>query len=77
MALKNEAALILEPNDLNILKSADRKNSISGELRVLLEKTLPDVQISRFLFKDSFPVDVRHNAKIKRDLLRAWAEKEI
>ncbi|WDE97512.1 fatty acid CoA ligase family protein [Lentisphaera profundi] len=77
VSLKNEAALILEPNDLNILKNEERKNSISGELRALLKKTLPDVQISRFLFKDSFPVDVRHNAKIKRDLLRAWAQKEI
>ena len=29
------------------------------------------------LFHDGFPVDVRHNAKIDREVLRAWAEQEL
>jgi hypothetical protein len=31
--------------------------------------------ISRFMFHPSFPVDIRHNAKIFREQLADWAAK--
>ena len=34
-------------------------------------------EIKEFLFHDSFPVDVRHNTKIQRELLAQWAKKHI
>ena len=49
---------------------------LQSELRTLAgshEQTRP---IARFLVHPGFPVDVRHNAKIKRELLRAWAQKQ-
>jgi acyl-coenzyme A synthetase/AMP-(fatty) acid ligase len=32
--------------------------------------------VERVLFHERFPVDVRHNAKIHRPTLKAWAEKQ-
>lgn len=32
--------------------------------------------IERFLFYKDFPVDIRHNAKIRREILREWAAKQ-
>ena len=33
--------------------------------------------ISHFLFHPSFPVDIRHNAKIDREQLAVWAAQEL
>ncbi|MFT7461786.1 MAG: hypothetical protein ACI9EF_000120 [Pseudohongiellaceae bacterium] len=33
--------------------------------------------IETVLFHDSFPVDVRHNAKIFREQLAVWATKQL
>jgi acyl-CoA synthetase (AMP-forming)/AMP-acid ligase II len=33
--------------------------------------------IEHFLIKEAFPVDIRHNAKIFREKLALWAEKEL
>lgn len=43
------------------LKSIGRKSAITKDIEV-------------FLFRSEFPVDVRHNAKIHREELKAWAE---
>jgi hypothetical protein len=32
---------------------------------------------SAVLFKSSFPVDARHNAKIRSEVLKKWAEEQI
>jgi hypothetical protein len=34
-------------------------------------------RIRYLLFHRSFPVDIRHNAKIKRELLAVWAAKRM
>jgi hypothetical protein len=34
-------------------------------------------QVKTVLFHKGFPVDVRHNAKIDRDVLRVWATKQL
>jgi len=33
--------------------------------------------IQEVLFHPSFPVDARHNAKIRREALAVWAAKEL
>jgi acyl-CoA synthetase (AMP-forming)/AMP-acid ligase II len=37
----------------------------------------PTRAIERFLVHPGFPVDIRHNAKIKREELRVWATKQL
>jgi len=46
------------------LKSIGRKSAITSDVEV-------------FLFHPRFPVDVRHNAKIDREELKAWAEAQL
>ncbi len=36
-----------------------------------------NILVDAFLFRGKIPVDIRHNAKIKRDLLALWAEKKL
>lgn len=44
------------------------------ELRALAEQHATTRPIKRFLIHKSFPVDIRHNAKIFREKLAVWAE---
>ena len=60
--------LIIEPED-----GVDRellKRSVLGHRRELPATSV----VTRVRFHDDFPVDVRHNAKIKREVLKRWAE---
>jgi acyl-CoA synthetase (AMP-forming)/AMP-acid ligase II/alpha-beta hydrolase superfamily lysophospholipase len=54
------------------LRPEDRQR-IAGELRQLGASDPVTAAITRFYFHRSFPVDARHNAKIFRDKLSAWA----
>ncbi|MHA1147128.1 MAG: fatty acid CoA ligase family protein [Promethearchaeota archaeon] len=36
-----------------------------------------DLLVDAILFKKAFPVDIRHNAKIRREILSNWAEKKL
>ncbi|MFA7186341.1 MAG: peptide synthase, partial [Victivallales bacterium] len=47
------------------------------ELAVLGEKNELTNDIKDFLFHPSFPVDIRHNAKIFREKLAVWADDEL
>jgi olefin beta-lactone synthetase len=50
---------------------------IESELRHLGEGHVHTAQVQRFLrYPKAFPVDIRHNAKIGREKLAAWAEKQ-
>jgi acyl-coenzyme A synthetase/AMP-(fatty) acid ligase len=37
----------------------------------------PLPRVERVLFHPRFPVDVRHNAKIRREELQLWAEEQL
>ena len=42
-----------------------------------VDETVASVrEIETFLFHPGFPVDLRHNAKIRREDLKSWAESE-
>jgi len=51
---------------------------IAGELRHLADGLVHTAKVERFLrYPKPFPVDIRHNAKIGREKLAAWAAKNI
>jgi acyl-CoA synthetase (AMP-forming)/AMP-acid ligase II len=47
------------------------------ELFALAQKHPQSCMIRRLMPHDGLPVDVRHNSKINRELLRAWAERQL
>jgi len=50
---------------------------IESELRELAARYPHTAQITRFLQHRKFPVDIRHNAKIRREILAEWAARKI
>ncbi|HVI59647.1 MAG TPA: fatty acid CoA ligase family protein [Luteimonas sp.] len=50
---------------------------IAAELRRLGEGFVHTARVETFLFHPRFPVDIRHNAKIGREKLAAWAAKQL
>ncbi|MEU0392222.1 fatty acid CoA ligase family protein [Streptomyces sp. NPDC006208] len=50
---------------------------IESELRALGANNPATESISDFLPHPAFPVDIRHNAKIRRELLAGWAEDRL
>lgn len=51
------------------------ESRLLDELRSLGASSPVTRRIDDFRFLDAFPVDIRHNAKINRELLSVWAEK--
>jgi acyl-coenzyme A synthetase/AMP-(fatty) acid ligase len=62
-------ALVVETK---ILDSADAR-ALARDLRLLALEHPHTVPINLFYFREKFPVDVRHNAKIHRLTLAKWA----
>jgi len=54
-----------------------RRERIRTDLRQIGRNNMATSSIKQFLFHKSFPVDIRHNAKIGREKLAHWAEKEL
>ncbi len=54
-------------------RRAGEARAFAGELRALAQRHPHTAAISLFFFHPKFPVDVRHNAKIHRLTLAAWA----
>ena len=55
----------------------DEKKDLLGELFKLTVKNENTEVIKKILFYDSFPVDIRHNAKINREELTKWAATQL
>lgn len=53
------------------------QEQLLDELRALAEKHSITEHIEHILFHHSFPVDIRHNAKINRGELQEWAEVKL
>ena len=71
-----QPAIIVEPKKGKIPQGEKETQKFSRELREI-GKTSPLTQaIDTFLFHPSFPVDIRHNAKIFREKLALWAKKK-
>lgn len=63
-----EPVIVIEPE-----QGADR-SAVEAAVREVLSRHWLTREIRRVLFKDAFPVDIRHNAKIRRRELADWAE---
>ena len=62
---------------VELLKKAKDEDQLFLELRELAFANPLTENIDRFLIHPSFPVDIRHNAKIFREKLADWAEKRV
>ena len=65
--------IIVEPRGL----LADQDRQLFAELRQLALAHPHTARIEHFLIHRSFPVDIRHNAKIFREQLASWAAKLV
>jgi len=54
-----------------------RQNRIRADLQKLAHNHPATSGITNFLFHKSFPVDIRHNAKIGREQLAVWAAEQL
>ncbi len=59
------------------LEPGATEERLTEELLSLGKRFAPAQNIKQFLVHPSFPVDIRHNAKIFREKLAAWAEQEM
>ncbi|MDO4570466.1 MAG: fatty acid CoA ligase family protein [Planctomycetia bacterium] len=67
--------IIIEPRDSSVCASARRCKKLGEELLQLASEHEMTKEIQTILFHPAFPVDIRHNAKIFREKLAIWAEK--
>jgi acyl-CoA synthetase (AMP-forming)/AMP-acid ligase II len=76
-------ALVVEPIPGAMPHGAGERARFVSEITALLSQRLPDSlpgaphELAAVLFKSRFPVDPRHNAKIRSEELKTWAEKEL
>ncbi len=70
---KKVAVMIIEPHNF---KNLDR-NKILQEVEEMAGANALTKDIKYFLIHKSFPVDIRHNAKIFREKLAVWAQKKL
>ncbi len=69
-----EPVIIIEPENKN--RVANNKAAFIQELLKIAASSSHTRPIIKVLFYPDFPVDVRHNAKIFREKLAAWAENQ-
>ncbi|PKG74732.1 peptide synthase [Shewanella sp. GutCb] len=63
--------------ELNQAAACSKSSLLYAQLRMLAEQHSHTQGIERFLIHPDFPVDIRHNAKIFREKLAVWAQKQI
>jgi acyl-CoA synthetase (AMP-forming)/AMP-acid ligase II len=69
--------IILEPKQGKFPKTAAAKKNLLDEIRRLGQSSPLTQSINDFFLHPSFPVDIRHNAKIFREKLAVWAAKKL
>ncbi len=75
--------LVVEPMPGAMPRGKRERERFAGEFAALLSQRLADSRpsapesLSAVLFKRSFPVDARHNAKIRSEELKKWAEERL
>jgi acyl-coenzyme A synthetase/AMP-(fatty) acid ligase len=69
-----EPVIIIEPENKN--RVANNRADFIQELLEIAAASKHTRSIKKVLFYPDFPVDVRHNAKIFREKLAAWAENQ-
>lgn len=69
--------LIVEPWKSQSPKSPQAEATLLAEVRQMAAKHPLTARITDFLLHPSFPVDIRHNAKIFREKLAVWAADQL
>ncbi len=69
-------AIVVEPHPRHWPVTVEAKRIFMSELQALASGSMLTKDINRFFFHESFPVDARHNAKIFRDKLGEWANRQ-
>ena len=69
--------IVIEPKNKNLLKNTTHLSKLKSELLNLGSSNSLTAHIKKILFHPSFPVDIRHNAKINREKLALWAQGEL
>jgi acyl-CoA synthetase (AMP-forming)/AMP-acid ligase II len=69
--------IILEPKQGKFPKTPAAKKALLDEIRLLGQSSPLTKSIGDFLLHPSFPVDIRHNAKIFREKLAIWTAKKL
>jgi len=69
--------VVVEPRDRRALRDPAARAQLLSELRALGARYPMTAGIATFLIHPSFPVDIRHNAKIFREQLADWAARQI
>ncbi|MCX5870097.1 MAG: fatty acid CoA ligase family protein [Deltaproteobacteria bacterium] len=70
---RQQAVMIVEP----VRTKKINRERLLDEVRELATGNLLTSSIRLFLIHPDFPVDIRHNAKIFREQLSAWAQKQL
>jgi acyl-CoA synthetase (AMP-forming)/AMP-acid ligase II/pimeloyl-ACP methyl ester carboxylesterase len=73
----NQPAIVIEPKPEFWPSNEQAQAEFTKELCELARSTPLTQSLSQFFFHQSFPVDSRHNAKIFRDRLGAWASEQV
>ncbi|MBR4753280.1 MAG: AMP-binding protein [Thermoguttaceae bacterium] len=72
-----EPAMVVEPTPNKRPENEVEEERFCAEILELLKKSPLTKSIKRVFVCEKFPVDVRHNAKINRELLSEWATAKI
>lgn len=70
-------AMCVEPKPGHFPKTDTEQQELTRELLALAKEFEHTQDITTILFHPSFPVDIRHNAKIFREKLAVWAQGEL
>ena len=70
-------AIVLEPVKEQFPATTTAKDEFTGQLLDLARNNPLTQEIHHVLFHPSFPVDIRHNAKIFREKLATWAQTQL
>ncbi len=76
-SLFQRPVVVIEPRDRRLLRDRAARERLIGELRDRAARTPMTAGITTFLLHPSFPVDIRHNAKIFREPLADWAARAL
>jgi acyl-CoA synthetase (AMP-forming)/AMP-acid ligase II len=70
------AVIIVEPVTPETVYSSTECRRLARELRAIALQHPQTIHFKTFYFREKFPLDVRHNAKIHRLALARWVEKK-
>ena len=74
---RQRPVIVLEPYKERMPRTRDARETLIDQMRQLAKENPLVAVIDDFLLHPAFPVDIRHNAKIFREKLAAWAAAKL